>query len=76
MLTLSTCMAFIKSTRPSKEVFRISGGVCWGKVSLKWAEEYNLQHTPRPQLLNACNSVTNAQGTDNTSCRNKPSCMQ
>ena len=42
-LTLSTCMAFISSTRPSKEVLRISGGVCAGKVSLKCADEYSLQ---------------------------------
>lgn len=36
-------MAFMRSTRPSREVFRISGGVCGGKVSLKCADEYNLQ---------------------------------
>ena len=41
-LTLSTCMAFMRSTRPSREVFRISGGVWGGKVSLKCADEYNL----------------------------------
>jgi hypothetical protein len=32
-------MLFIISTTPSREVLRISGGVCWGKVSLKCAEE-------------------------------------
>lgn len=36
-------MAFISSTKPSRDVFRISGGVCSGKVSLKWADEYSLQ---------------------------------
>ena len=36
-------MAFISRTRPSKDVFRISGGVCSGNVSLKCAEEYSLQ---------------------------------
>lgn len=39
---MSTCMAFMRSTKPSREVFRISGGVCAGKVSLKCADEYSL----------------------------------
>ncbi|KAA6423938.1 MAG: hypothetical protein FRX49_05897 [Trebouxia sp. A1-2] len=43
--TLSTCMAFMSSTKPSRDVFRISGGVCAGNVSLKCADEYNL-HIP------------------------------
>ncbi len=38
-------MAFMSSTKPSRDVFRISGGVCAGKVSLKCADEYNL-HIP------------------------------
>ena len=40
--TLSTCMAFMRSTNPSREVFKISGGVWAGKVSLKCADEYSL----------------------------------
>jgi hypothetical protein len=50
--TLSTCMAFMRSTKPSKDVFRISGRVCAGKVSLKCAEEYNL-HVPRMDTVSS-----------------------
>lgn len=38
-------MAFMRSTNPSREVFKISGGVCAGKVSLKCADEYSLHAT-------------------------------
>jgi hypothetical protein len=40
--TFSMPMAFMSRTTPSRAVFRISGGVCSMKMSLKTAEENNL----------------------------------
>ena len=47
LATLSTPSAFICSTTPSSAVFRISGGLCCGNVSLKWAEEKSLRGSER-----------------------------
>ena len=37
-------MAFMMSATPSSGVFSTSGSLCWGKESLKWADEYSLHH--------------------------------